>query len=86
MDVTKTFFNRNRNRLVFARLSSQAILEDTEGELERKFKILRSEYGADLSVSRLPLKVLRFRDFLRQLPKLNVTKSSAIDWLKWIYR
>ena len=32
---------------VFTELSSQAILEDTEGELERKFKILGCKYGVD---------------------------------------
>ena len=43
---------------VFAGLSSQSILEDPEGELERRFKILDSEYDADLVVSRLPEEVI----------------------------
>ena len=40
---------------VFAGLSSQVILKDNEGELERKFLILRSEFFVDLNVSRLYL-------------------------------
>ena len=48
---------------VFTELSSQGILEDTEGELKRKFKILSCEYGVDLYVSRLLLKVFRLWDF-----------------------
>ena len=52
-------------------LLSQAILEDTEGELERKFKILGSEYGADWDVSRLPLEVPLLRDFLSATSKVE---------------
>ena len=37
-------------KTVFAGLSLQVILEDTEGEWERKFNILGNEYGADLHV------------------------------------
>ena len=50
-------------RIVFTGLSSQAILEDTEGEEEQKFEILVCEYGAGLNVYRLPLGVLRLRYF-----------------------
>ena len=48
---------------VFAGLSSHAILENTKGELEQKFKILCSKYSAYWDVSRLPLEVLRLWDF-----------------------
>ena len=44
---------------VVARLSSQAILADTEGGLYRKSKIIGSEYGADSDVSQL----WKFSDF-----------------------
>ena len=76
---------------VFAGLSLQAILEYSEGELERKYKILGSEYSADLNVSRLPLEVLRLRDFLAAVSKVErdmtmMNKSSAIEWLWWSYR
>ena len=68
---------------VFAGLSLQAILEDTESELEQKFKILISEYGADLDISRLPLEVIWLQDFLVTASKVEhdlimMTKSSAI--------
>ena len=49
---------------VFVRSSSQGILEDTEGEYKRKFKILGREYVADFDESRWPLEILRLRDFL----------------------
>ena len=49
------------SQLQTAEQSLQAIQEGTEGKLERKFKILGSEYGADFDVSRLPLEVLRLR-------------------------
>ena len=66
---------------LFDRLSSQAILADIEGELERKFKILGSEYGTDLDVSWLPLEI-RLRDILASASKVKhdmtkTTKSSA---------
>ena len=69
---------------VITRLSLQGILEDNEGELERKFKILGSEYSADLDVSRLPLDILQLPDFLaapckREYDMTMMTKSSAID-------
>ena len=72
-------------QIVFVGLSSQAILEDTEGELGRKFKILGSEY-----VSRLLLEI-RLWDVLAIASKLEcdmtmMIKSSAIKWLRWIYR
>ena len=56
---------------VFAGLSSQAILEDTKGELERKFSFLGSEYSAGFDLSRLPLEVLRLRDFSAAVPKVE---------------
>ena len=70
-------------QIVFEGLSS-IIMEDTKGELERKFEILGSEYGADLNVSRLSLEVLRFWDFLAVASKVKndvimMTKSSAIE-------
>ena len=76
---------------VFARLPSQAILEDTEGELDGKFKIFGSEYITDLDLSRLPLEVLRLLEFLAAASKVErdmtmMIKSSAIEWLRWIYR
>ena len=69
---------------VFARLSSQAILEDTEGELERIFLILGSKYGANLDISRLPLEVLQLWNILVAASKVEhdmtmMTKSSAIE-------
>ena len=83
------FDSTSHLQTVFAGLSSQAILEDTDGELEWKFKILSSEYSADLNVSRLPLEVLRFQKFLVAASKMvcdmTMTKSSAIQWLRWIY-
>ena len=51
------FVSMSYLKIIFVGLSSQAILKDTEGELERKFKILGSEY-----VSTLPLEV-RLLDF-----------------------
>ena len=42
------FNSMSHLQTVFTGLSSQGILEDTEGELEWKFLILGSEYGADL--------------------------------------
>ena len=72
---------------IFAGSSSQAIPKDTEGESERKFKILGNKYGADLNVSMLPLEVLRLRDFFAAASKVEcditmVTKSPAIEWLR----
>ena len=72
------------------KVSSQAAQEDTEGKLERKFKIIGGVYGADLNLSGLPLEVLRQWDFLPAASKVErdmtmMTKSSAIEWLRWIY-
>ena len=69
---------------VIAGLLSHVILENTEGKLERKCKILDSEYDTDLDVSRLHLKVLRVRDFLVAATKgegdmTMMTKSSAVE-------
>ena len=65
-ELEEQFDSMSHLQTVFVGSSSQAILEDTEGELERKFRILGSEYGVNLDVSRLLFEVLRLRDFLRQ--------------------
>ena len=57
--------------------------------VKAKFEILSSEYSADLHVSRLPLEVVRLRDFFAAASKAGrdmtiMTKSSAIEWLTWI--
>ena len=90
-ELKARFDSRSHLQTFFAGLSSQAILEDTEGKLERKFKILGSKYGVDLDVSRLSLEVLRFRYFLTAASKVTfdlimMTKSWAIKQLRWIYR
>ena len=41
------FDSMSHRQTVFAGLSSQAILEDTEGNLEWKFLLLDGEYDAD---------------------------------------
>ena len=90
-ELEARFDSMSHMQTAFAGLSSQAILEDTEGELEQKFKVIGSEYGADLDVSRLLLEVLRLWDFLAAASKeecdmIIMTKSLAIEWLRWIYR
>ena len=84
IELEARFDSISHLQTVFAGLSSQAILEDTEGELEQKFKIHSSEYGADLDVSRLPLEVLLFWDFLATASEMKcdmtmMTKSLAIE-------
>ena len=58
MNWKHEFDSMSHLQTVFTGLLSQAILEDTEGEMERKFEILRSEYIADLDLYRLPSEVL----------------------------
>ena len=45
------FDSMSHLQTVFAGSLSQAILEDTEGELERKFENFGSEYSTDLDIS-----------------------------------
>ena len=51
-ELEAQFDSMSRLQTFSAGLSSQTTLEDTEAELEWKYKILGSEFGADLDVSR----------------------------------
>ena len=62
-ELDTQFDSTSHLQVVSPGLSSQVIVENIEGELERKFKILDSKYSAHLDASRLLLEVLRLRDF-----------------------